>query len=275
MKNANPIGKPATEERAMLRVLKILGLMGLGSVLTLAALFLSGAGLVWRSDHNFPPPLEFDLRSGAGSEPGVSPRRFAGYIAYNTRYTPSAASAGPEAHMVARQALAAGAVPGDAATFALAGHRVGEGTGAIVSYQHAWGLDEPGQYPPEAEFEKLTIYLKKPFAGETGSVTLGEESGAFAFWSSGPTNPPWDRACIGYAAEGRIDYRRNRDRYELDLDLGVQPVRAGTGQVEGCEPVRVKQHASAWIGKVEYLDAWDGAGWGRVTIHEAVPERGF
>lgn len=253
----------------MLRVLKIIGLMGLGSVLTLAGMFLSGAELVYI---NYSPPAEFGRDSDTATEPATFRRNF---INYSGRYTPLAAPADPRVHLAARQALDAGAIPAQADTLALAGHRVVDGDGAIISFQNFWGLEEPGQFPPEAGFEKLTIFLAAPYPGEAGSVELGAVSGAFAFWSSGPANPPWDNACIAYTTKGRIDYRRNRDSYELDLDLTIQPVHAGTGQAEGCKRIRINQRASAWIGKMEYLDAWNGGGWGRVTIHEAVRESSF
>lgn len=275
MTNATPGDRPATGMAVVIRVLKILGLMGLGSVLTLAGLFLSGAGLVWRTDYATPPLPEFESTSDGDSEPwnfGLSP---GGRMMYNASYIPRVDAADPDAHAAARGVMAAGDVPVAADTVALAGHRIVRGDGAVIAYQHAWGLREPDQYPPEAGFEKFTLYLAAPLAGASGSITLGDESGAFAFWSTGPANPPWDNACIAYATEGRVDYRRKGEQMELNLALEMQPVRAGTGQPAGCEPVRIKQRVSAHIGEVDYLNAWRGAGWGRVTIHEAVRERSF
>jgi hypothetical protein len=255
----------------MLRVLKILGLMGLGGVLTLAGIFLFKLEIYIDTL----PQAEFGRDSNIATEPAGFRPQPDSFINYSGRYTPSAAPADPQAHLAARRALDAGAIPAQADTLSLAGHRVVDGDGAIISFQDFWGLDEPGQFPPDAGFEKLTIFLAAPFADETGSVELGAAAGAFAFWSNGPANPPWDSACIAYTAEGRIDYRRTRDSYELDLDLNMQPVHAGTGEAEGCKPVYIKQRASAWIGKMEFLNAWDGGGWGRVTIHEAVRENSF
>lgn len=262
----------------MLRVLKILGLMGLGGVLTLAGLFLFKLEIYI----NTLPPPEFERDNDTATKPSPVQRQpspfqqqLGSFFAYNSRYIPSSAPADPQGHQAARKALTSGAAPVQVDTIALAGHRVVAGNGAIISYHHAWGLDEPGQFPPEAKFEKLTIFLAAPFVDEAGSVELGNASGAFAFWSNGPANPPWDDSCVAYATEGRIDYRRNNDSYELDVDLNMQPVHAGTGQAAGCEPVRIGQHSSAWIGKMEFLDAWDGGGWGRVTIHEAVRENSF
>lgn len=275
MTNAAPGDRSATGMAAAIRVLKILGLMGLGGVLTLAGLFLSGAGLVWRTDFVTPPLPAVETDSDGESEPWDFELRSGGRMMYNARYVAQVEPADPDAHAAARGMLAAGGIPEAADTIALVGHRVAKGDGAVISYQHGWGLREPDQYPPEAGFEKFTLYLAAPLAGTSGSVALGDESGAFAFWSAGPANPPWDGACIAYATEGRVDYRHKGEQMELNLALEMQPVRAGTGQSEGCEPVRIRQRVSAWISKADYLDAWSGAGWGRVTIHEAVRARSF
>lgn len=258
----------------MIRILKILGLIGLGSVLTLAGLFLSGASLTWRTGY-FPSADSFDVESGVPADSygfGSGPGRM---ISHASRYIPRAESADAALLEATRQALANGRTPATVATVALAGHRLVSGEGAVIAYHHVWGLSEPGQYPPEAGFEKLTIFLAAPLEGESGTVELGVKSGSFAFWSTGQSNPPWDMACIGYATEGRIGYRRNRDRMDMDLSMRIRPVHAESVETGSCEPVDIRTRASAWIGSTDHLNAWDGGGWGRVTIHEAVRNFGF
>jgi hypothetical protein len=262
------------QARPMIRALKILGLLGLGGVLTLAALFLSGASIIWRAEY-IPPASQPQPEDYVTSDPydfGRGPGRM---IRHGSRYIPLAESADSALHEAARQSLENRRTPAAADTFALAGHRIVPGKGAVIAYHHGWGLSEPGQYPPEAGFEKLTIFLAEPLAGESGTLELGAESGAFAFWSTGRSNPPWANACVGYATEGRVGYRHNRDRMDLELTLKFEPVHAESGETGACETVDIRTRASAWIGKTDYLDAWDGGGWGRVTIHEAVQDRGL
>ena len=259
----------------MKRFLTILAWMVLGSVLTLAGLFASGASVVWRYETNPAPQTQLDERPYLAALPSSGRHRPSGTRS-SSIYVLSAGPVDPVEIASAQRAFDAGAPMPDFATHALGGHRVTDSEGAVILLRWGWGANEPGQIPEAAGFEKLTVFLPAGFEGRSGVLDLADHPGAFIFWSKGPANPPWGDSCVAFTTEGRIEYRSkkygiNNDGFDIDLEISLSPVKASSGSPEDCEPIHFNDRISLWIGKVEYLRAWDGGGWGRVTIHEAVP----
>lgn len=156
---------------------------------------------------------------------------------------------------------------------AVAGHRIETGDGMVLSYRKHISYTEYGVEDENAIFEKLTVFLPTPLAGEYGIVDLAERREIVVFWSRGAAKFSADNVCAGYAEEGEIEFRRRRGQLQAKFDFRIRPVGAAQYDGRACKPFRML-HESWFNGtSARWLSPWEGGGSGKVSDEECKPER--
>lgn len=161
-------------------------------------------------------------------------------------------------------------LPGEHAVF---GHRIEAGDGMVLSYRKHISYTERGVEDENAIFEKLTVFLPTPLAGDYGIVDLAEHPEIFVLWSRGAANFSVDKVCAGYAEEGEIEFRRIRGELQAKFDFRIMPV--GLEQYDGraCKAFRMLHESWFYSSSARWLSPWEGGGSGGVGDEECKPER--
>lgn len=156
---------------------------------------------------------------------------------------------------------------------AISGHRIDTGDGMALSYRKHISFTERGVEDENAIFEKLTVFLPTPLPGNYGIVDLSTQPEIMVFWSRGAAKFSADKVCAGYAEEGEIEFRRERDELQAKFDFRIRPV--GTDQYDGraCKAFRFLHESRFHNSSARWLSPWEGGGSGPVGDEECKPER--
>lgn len=176
-------------------------------------------------------------------------------------------------HGEMKELFRGGAGPGLPGEHAVSGHRIKVGEGMALSYRKHVSFTEEGVEDENAIFEKLTVFLPAPLAGDYGIVDLSKHPEVVVFWSRGAAEFSADEVCSGYAESGEIEYRYVHGKMQAKFDFRIEPIGAGQYDGRACKPFRMLHDSWFYRSSSHTLSLWQGGGWGKVIDEECRPEQ--